>query len=242
LRRLKAKIEGVLAHCRWPLHTSLLEGINNKIKVIKRMAYGYRDDEYFFLRIRAAFPGNVCRTNFMTEYNEHSDSHMTDAPLTVHRLCPGCGYDLFATVGPPYRCPECGQQSSYDQLHPKPTDSNCGSSAGFVVSLLVGVVAWAALRFTSKGTEFWDSSSYFSVGIPAMCIASAILGGVWPLAPYRWSLAIVAVQALALMVHGMMNGGGPLAVVGACFLIGIASLCTAFAYVGSMIRRLFSPS
>jgi transposase len=56
-RRLKKKIDGVLAHCRWPLHTSLLEGINNKIKVIKRMAYGYRDDEYFFLKIRAAFPG-----------------------------------------------------------------------------------------------------------------------------------------------------------------------------------------
>ncbi len=36
---------------------SVLEGINNKIKVIKRMAYGYRDDDYFFLKIRAAFPG-----------------------------------------------------------------------------------------------------------------------------------------------------------------------------------------
>ena len=46
-----------LAHARWPLHTSLLEGINNKIKVIKRMAYGFRDDEYFFLKIRDAFPG-----------------------------------------------------------------------------------------------------------------------------------------------------------------------------------------
>lgn len=56
-RRLKAYLPGILAHCRWPLHTSLLEGINNKIKVIKRMAYGYRDDEYFFLKIRAAFPG-----------------------------------------------------------------------------------------------------------------------------------------------------------------------------------------
>ena len=44
-------------HCRFPLHTSLLEGINNKIKVIKRMAYGFRDDAYFFLKIRAAFPG-----------------------------------------------------------------------------------------------------------------------------------------------------------------------------------------
>ena len=58
-RRLKAKIDGVLAHCRRPLHTSLLEGMNNKIKVIKRMPYGYRDQGYSFLRIRAAFPGNV---------------------------------------------------------------------------------------------------------------------------------------------------------------------------------------
>jgi transposase len=39
------------------LGTNLIEGINNKIKVIKRMAYGFRDDHYFFLKIRAAFPG-----------------------------------------------------------------------------------------------------------------------------------------------------------------------------------------
>jgi transposase len=50
-------LDGILASARWPLNTSVLEGINNKIKVIKRMAYGFRDDEYFFLKIRAAFPG-----------------------------------------------------------------------------------------------------------------------------------------------------------------------------------------
>lgn len=58
-RNLKSRLPGILAHCRWPLHTSVLEGINNKIKVIKRMAYGFRDDDYFFLRIRAAFPGKT---------------------------------------------------------------------------------------------------------------------------------------------------------------------------------------
>ncbi|MCE1191683.1 MAG: transposase, partial [Acidovorax sp.] len=42
-----------------PMHTGQLEGINNRIKVIKRMAYGYRDCEYFFLKIKAAFPGNA---------------------------------------------------------------------------------------------------------------------------------------------------------------------------------------
>ena len=57
VRRLKPYLPGILAHCRWPLDTNLVEGINNKIKVIKRMAYGFRDDAYFFLKIRAAFPG-----------------------------------------------------------------------------------------------------------------------------------------------------------------------------------------
>jgi len=56
-RLLRRRLAGVLAHCHWPLHTSLLEGINNKIKVIKRVAYGFRDHDYFFLKIRAAFPG-----------------------------------------------------------------------------------------------------------------------------------------------------------------------------------------
>jgi len=30
---------------------------HHKIKVLKRMGYGYRDDGYFFLKIMAAFPG-----------------------------------------------------------------------------------------------------------------------------------------------------------------------------------------
>jgi transposase len=55
--RLALAAEYIVNHARYPLHTSLLEGINNKIKVMKRTAYGYRDDHYFFLRIRAAFPG-----------------------------------------------------------------------------------------------------------------------------------------------------------------------------------------
>jgi transposase len=56
-RALRPYLPGILAHCRYPLGTNLIEGINNKIKVIKRMAYGFRDDAYFFLKIRGAFPG-----------------------------------------------------------------------------------------------------------------------------------------------------------------------------------------
>jgi transposase len=56
--KLKDYASGIISHSRYALHTSVLEGINNTIKVIKRMAYGYRDDEYFFLKIKNAFPGN----------------------------------------------------------------------------------------------------------------------------------------------------------------------------------------
>jgi transposase len=56
-KKLRPYLTGIIAHCRYPLGTNLIEGINNKIKVIKRMAYGFRDDAYFFLKIRAAFPG-----------------------------------------------------------------------------------------------------------------------------------------------------------------------------------------
>ena len=58
-RNLKKYTRGILASARFKIHTSVLEGVNNKIKVIKRMAYGYRDKAYFFLKIKAAFPGKV---------------------------------------------------------------------------------------------------------------------------------------------------------------------------------------
>ena len=36
-----------------PFTTGMIEGINNKIKLLKRQAYGFRDMEYFTLRIYA---------------------------------------------------------------------------------------------------------------------------------------------------------------------------------------------
>lgn len=57
-KRLSGYWRGIVSRVRWPMHSGQLEGINNRIKVMKRMAYGYRDRDYFFLKIRAAFPGN----------------------------------------------------------------------------------------------------------------------------------------------------------------------------------------
>ena len=50
--------EGILNHCDYPIHTSKLEGINNKIKVIKRDAYGYHDERYFSLKVKQPLDPN----------------------------------------------------------------------------------------------------------------------------------------------------------------------------------------
>lgn len=43
--------DGILAYYDYRISNGKVEGVNNKIKTIKRQAYGFRDDEYFKLRI-----------------------------------------------------------------------------------------------------------------------------------------------------------------------------------------------
>ena len=57
--RLKKYLRGILASAIYHMNSSILEGVNNKIKVIKRMAYGLHDSAYFFLNIKAASHGNA---------------------------------------------------------------------------------------------------------------------------------------------------------------------------------------
>ena len=46
------RIDGLIAHATYPISTGKLEGFNNKIKVAKRLAYGYRDNLFFFTLVR----------------------------------------------------------------------------------------------------------------------------------------------------------------------------------------------
>jgi transposase len=57
-RMLERHREGILNHCDYRINTSKLEGINNRIKVIKRDAYGYHDTRYFTLKVKQAFDPN----------------------------------------------------------------------------------------------------------------------------------------------------------------------------------------
>ena len=43
--------EGILAYYDYPISTGPLEGTNNKIQTLKRQAYGFRDHEFYKLKI-----------------------------------------------------------------------------------------------------------------------------------------------------------------------------------------------
>lgn len=55
IRMLNRYRYGILNHCVYPINTGRLEGVNNKIKVIKRKSYGFHDLRYFTLKIYQNF-------------------------------------------------------------------------------------------------------------------------------------------------------------------------------------------
>ncbi len=50
-KTLRLHATGILAWYDYPISTGPLEGTNNKIKTMKRQAYGFRDPEFFKLKI-----------------------------------------------------------------------------------------------------------------------------------------------------------------------------------------------
>jgi transposase len=62
-KTMRAHAAGILNYFLHPISTGPLEGINNKIKTLKRKAYGYRDHDFFVLKLfslhesRFAFTG-----------------------------------------------------------------------------------------------------------------------------------------------------------------------------------------
>jgi transposase len=52
-KTLESHRAGLLAYYDYPISTGPLEGTNNKIKTMKRQAYGFRDKEFFKLKILA---------------------------------------------------------------------------------------------------------------------------------------------------------------------------------------------
>ena len=50
-RLLDTHFEGIIAHATYQISNGKIEGVNQRIKTLRRHGYGYPDDEYFFLKL-----------------------------------------------------------------------------------------------------------------------------------------------------------------------------------------------
>ena len=71
-RTLATHMDGILAYYDYPISTGPLEGTNNKIKTMKRQAYGFRDRKFFKLKILALHMTQVrfSRMNHRSDINQ----------------------------------------------------------------------------------------------------------------------------------------------------------------------------
>ena len=65
-RLLGNHFEGIIAHATYDISAAKIEGINNKIKTLRRQGYGYPDDEYFFLKLF-----DMSRRNYVRNPKSH---------------------------------------------------------------------------------------------------------------------------------------------------------------------------
>ncbi len=67
-RLLDGHFEGIIAHATYHISAGKIEGINNKIKTLRRQGYGYPDDDSFFLKLfdisRKSYLRNPSSNNF----------------------------------------------------------------------------------------------------------------------------------------------------------------------------------
>lgn len=90
-RLLENHSDGILNACKHRVGTNRLEGANNKIKVLKRNAYGFKDFEYFALKVKGLLPGKGCSawwelSGFKMVDNEERIVDAAYEPLPLARL------------------------------------------------------------------------------------------------------------------------------------------------------------
>lgn len=129
--------------------------------------------------------------------------------LTEHWGCLGCGYDLFGSTGEPVRCPECGRDNQRAALARAAQHASARARLCYLVAVSAGVGIWLLMLASAAANgerEAWDSP-YLGLGFLGTLLVSFALGHVQPRRCWRWGVAIVAAQAIAMAVVASGKGG-----------------------------------
>lgn len=104
----------------------------------------------------------------------------------------------------------------------------------YAAAAVGGAILWLATNIVSGQTEAWDASLYWTVAYPLGIVGAGALGYLAPDRPWRWGLALMLVQALALAITASSFGLLPLGLI----LFAILAVPPAgLAAIGAWFRR-----
>jgi len=74
------------------------------------------------------------------------------------------------------------------------------SPVAAALAAVAGFAGWAAFSLGGTVGEAWDSSTWWMVALPLLAVAVALLGYLAPERAWRWAIAAVCGQLLAMML------------------------------------------
>jgi len=83
----------------------------------------------------------------------------------------------------------------------------------YTIASVAGAILWLGTAALSGRREAWDSSLYWTVAYPLAIAVAGTLGYLVPERPWRWALAVMLTQALALAIAASSFGLFPLGLI-----------------------------
>lgn len=103
----------------------------------------------------------------------------------------------------------------------------------YAAALVVGVVVWIVVSNATGKREAWDSDVYFSLGIPAVCLASFVLAMLEPRRSWRWGVLPLIGQFLTMLITQGVGNLLPLGII----VFGVLSVPSVLtARLGAFVR------
>jgi len=108
-----------------------------------------------------------------------------------------------------------------------------GQAAGVLLAAGAGAAVEILVSLATGRREAWDSSAYWAVGYPALVLASALLGALWPVRAWRLGFVAAIAQMLTMLLR---TGGGSLLPLGLVLGAALGVPCALAANAGQRLR------
>lgn len=83
----------------------------------------------------------------------------------------------------------------------------------YVIAVMTGILVWIAVSSLSGRSEAWDSSAYFQLGIPTLCLVSFMMGYLSPERAWRWGAVPLGAQTLWMFATQGLGNLWPLGLI-----------------------------